>query len=141
MRALLILTFALVMMLLAMIVYSHGLRQEKDSLTRSRDALMLQLNQRDQLITELNQQMQQREKAEQTLRDTLNQASNLTRQREQQFERSRHDDPAVKTWAESALPAAISQLHQRPAFRSATDYLRWLSVGQRLPDPRQPTPK
>jgi len=141
MRALLILTFVLAISLLAMTVYSHGLRQEKDALSHSRDALILQLSQRDSLITALNQQMQQREQAELALRDSLSLANSLTAQREQQFQRSRNEDPSVKKWAEGALPAAVSQLHQRPAFASATDYLRGLSARQRLPDTSQPPPK
>lgn len=141
MRALLILTFVLAMSLFAMIFYSHELRQEKVALMQSRAALAQQLSQRDNLITTLNQQMQQREQAELALRDALTQANGVTGLREQQFQRSRNDDPSVKKWAESALPAAVSQLHQRPAFQSATDYLRWLSASQRLSDTGQPATK
>lgn len=137
MRVLFIAIFVLGLALLGMIVYSHGLQRDKLELTQSRDALTQQLSHRDQLIAELNQQIQTREQAEVALREALTQANGLVWQKEQLFQRSRNDDPLVKTWADSALPAAVSQLHQRPAFSSATDYLHWLSASQRLPDTRQ----
>ncbi|PKB86214.1 hypothetical protein A8A01_28400 [Ewingella americana] len=141
MRMLFIAIFVLGLALLGMIVYSHGLQRDKLELTQSRDALTQQLSHRDQLIADLNQQIQTREQAEVALREALSQANGLVWQREQLFQRSRNDDPLVKTWADSALPAAVSQLHQRPAFSSATDYLHWLSASQRLPDTRQPSTK
>ena len=141
MRVLFIAIFVLGLALLGMIVYTHGLQRDKLELTQSRDALTQQLSHRDQLIAELNQQIQTREQAEVALREALTQANGLVWQREQLFQRSRNDDPLVKTWADSALPAAVSQLHQRPAFSSATDYLHWLSASQRLPDTRQSSTK
>lgn len=141
MRMLFIAIFVLGLALLGMIVYSHGLQRDKLELTQSRDALTQQLSHRDQLISELNQQIQTREQAEVALREALTQANGLVWQKEQLFQRSRNDDPLVKTWADSALPAAVSQLHQRPAFSSATDYLHWLSASQRLPDTRQSSTK
>ena len=141
MRVLFIAIFVLGLALLGMIVYTHGLQRDKLELTQSRDALAQQLDHRDQLIAELNQQIQTREQAEVALREALTQANGLVWQREQLFQRSRNDDPLVKTWADSALPAAVSQLHQRPAFSSATDYLHWLSASQRLPDTRQSSTK
>jgi len=140
-RTLILLTGTLLLALLLLFFYNHELQQEKNRLAHDRDALALQLNGRDQQIAELARQMQQRESAELALRQALGKASTLTVQREQQFQRSRNEDPAVKTWADSALPAAVSQLHQRPDFASATDYLRWLSAGQPLPDTRQPAEK
>ncbi len=139
-RALLLLSGTLLALLILMF-YSHGLQQEKNSLARERDALTVQIKSRDQLIGQLSQQMQQREQAELALRQALGKASNLTLQREQQFQRSHNDNPAVKTWAESPLPAAVNQLHQRPDFSTATDYLRWLSGSQPLLDTRQPAKK
>ena len=141
MRVLFITIFVLGLALLGMMVYSHGLQRDKLELSESRDALTQQLGHRDQLIAELNRQVQNREQAELALREALAQANGLIWQREQLFQRSRHDDPLVKTWADSALPAAVSQLHQRPGFSSATDYLHWLSASQRLPDTRQPSTK
>ncbi|QMV52772.1 transcriptional regulator [Ewingella americana] len=141
MRVLFIAIFVLGLALLGMTVYTHGLQRDKLELTQSRDALAQQLGHRDQLIAELNQQIQTREQAEVALREALTQANGLVWQREQLFQRSRNDDPLVKTWADSALPAAVSQLHQRPAFSSATDYLHWLSASQRLPDTRQSSTK
>lgn len=141
MRTLLLLTSVLLLALLILIFYSHNLQQEKNALIRDRDALTLQLKNRDQLIDQLNQQMQQRAQAELALRQALGKASKLTLQREHLFQRSHHDDPAVKAWAESPLPAAVSQLHQRPDFPTTTDYLRWLSSSQPLPNPRQSAEK
>ncbi|GBU13789.1 hypothetical protein AwEntero_23900 [Enterobacterales bacterium] len=136
-RALILLSATLLLALLILMFYSHGLLQEKNALSREVDALTLQIKSRDQLIEQLDQQMQQREQAELALRQALGQASKLTLQREQQFQRSQDDDPTVKAWAERPLPAAVSQLHQRPDFPTATDYLRWLSGRQPLPDTRQ----
>lgn len=76
MRTLLLLTSVLLLALLILIFYSHNLQQEKNALIRDRDALTLQLKNRDQLIDQLNQQMQQRAQAELALRQALGKPAN-----------------------------------------------------------------
>lgn len=52
--------------------------------------------------------------------------------RDQQWEQLKHDNADLKAWAQSVLPAAVRQLHQRPAFTGADAYQQWLSQAQPL---------
>jgi len=60
----------------------------------------------------------------QAARDDI--AATLT-ERENFIERLQHDDPAIRTWAESPLPDAVARLREHPAATGADDY------HQRLP--------
>src|SRR5471030_948761 len=113
-RALLLLSGTLLLALLILMFYSHGLQQEKNSLARERDALTVQIKSRDQLIGQLSQQMQQREQAELALRQALGKASNLTLQREQQFQRSHNDNPAVKHGLKVLFPLLLTSCTSAP---------------------------
>ena len=100
---------------------------------QQRDALKGQLQQRETLIASLNQQMRQRERAELALRENLSTAQRAMQTREHQRQGELHDDPQSRQWADTVLPADVSRLHQRPAFNTAGDYLRWLSGSQSVP--------
>ena|SRR5688572_22252301 len=139
MRLLTALLAGMVLLVAILLLSNRSLQHDLNNASQQRDALITQLQQREQLIATLNQQMRQREQAELALREDLNTARHVMQSREQQRQRSLHDDPQTRQWADSSLPADISRLHQRPAFSSASDYLRWLSGGQLMPYSGQQT--
>lgn len=124
---------AMALLIAVLLLSNRSLQHDLNSVRQQQDALHNQLQQRQRLIAELNQQMRLREEAERALREDLNSARQVMQSREQQRERSLHHDPQTRLWADSQLPADISRLHERPAFGSASDYLRWLSGSQLLP--------
>ncbi|AEX50670.1 phage lysis regulatory protein [Rahnella aquatilis CIP 78.65 = ATCC 33071] len=137
MRTLLAILAAMVLLIAMLILSNRSLQHDLNNASQQRDALMSQLQQREQLIATLNQQMRQREQAELSLRQNLSAARQVMQTREQQRQRSLHENLQTRQWADNGLPADISRLHQRPAFSSASDYLHWLSGGELLSDTGQ----
>ena len=139
MRILLVILTAMILLIVILLLSNRSLQHDLNHAAQQRDALAVSLQQREQTITELNQQMRQREQAELALREDLSSARQMMQTREQQRQRSLHANAQNRQWADSGLPADISRLHQRPAFSSASDYLRWLSGGQLMPYSGQQT--
>ena len=96
------------------------------------------VNSRDTVIIALQREAGQRAQAEQLLRDNLAGAQRLALRRDQQLQKVLNENQALREWFSRALPADVIRLHQRPAFTGTSDYLRWLSGGQPVPDPGQP---
>ncbi|MGA5656688.1 Rz-like lysis system protein LysB [Rahnella contaminans] len=139
MKAMLALLAGMALLIVILLLSNRSLQHDLNNAVQQHDALTVQLHQRDQLITELNQQMQQRADAELALRQDLSTAAQVMQSREQERQRSLHDNPQSRQWADAELPADVSRLHDRPAFSSASDYLHWLSGGQFLPGSVQPS--
>jgi len=139
MRILLVILTAMILLIVILLLSNRSLQHDLNHAAQQRDALAISLQQREQTITALNQQMRQREQAELALREDLSSARQIMQTREQQRQRSLHVNAQNRQWADSGLPADISRLHQRPAFSSASDYLRWLSGGQLMPYSGQQT--
>lgn len=139
MKAMLALLAGMALLILILLLSNRSLQHDLNNAVQQHAALTAQLHQRDQLITELNQQMQQRAEAELALRQDLSTAAQVMQSREQERQRSLHDNPQSRRWADAELPADVSRLHDRPAFSSASDYLHWLSGGQFLPGSVQPS--
>ncbi|UJD87974.1 transcriptional regulator [Rahnella aquatilis] len=137
MRIFLAVLAAMTLLVAMLILSNRSLQYDLDKSRQQRDALSTQLHQREQLIILLNQQMRQREQAELSLRKNLSAAQQVMQAREQQRLRSLYENSQTRQWADNGLPADISRLHQRPAFSSASDYLRWLSGSEFLPDTGQ----
>ena len=133
MRGSIVLFAGMVFLIAILLLSNRSLQHDLNNAGLQREALAAQLQQREQLITTLNQQMLQREHAELALREDLNTARQVMQSREKQRQRSLHENLQTRQWADTRLPADISRLHQRPAFPSASDYLRWLSGGQLMP--------
>jgi len=121
-----------------LLLSNYSLQHDLNKSKQQYNLLEVQLQQRETLIAELNQQMRQREQAELALRQDLSTAQQAMQSREQQRQRSLHDNPQSRAWADAVLPADVSRLHDRPAFSSASDYLRWLSGSQLMSDTAQP---
>ncbi|MGQ8841078.1 Rz-like lysis system protein LysB [Serratia sp. TSA_7] len=76
---------------------------------------------------------------EKNLRADLDNAHRLALNREQKIQRLLNENQTLRDWFNTALPADVARLHQRPGFIGAADYLRWLSDGEPMPDTVQPS--
>jgi len=133
MRILLALLTGMALLAGILLLSNRSLQHDLNSANQQQRVLTTQLQLREQLIAELNQQMHERERAELALRENLSTAQQTMQSREQQRQGKLHDDPQSRQWADTVLPADVSRLHQRPSFGSASDYLRWLSGSQPMP--------
>ncbi|HEI8506080.1 TPA: LysB family phage lysis regulatory protein [Serratia marcescens] len=75
---------------------------------------------------------------EEKLRGDLTVAHRLALTREQKIQRLLNENQQLRDWFNTALPADVARLHQRPGFTGAADYLRWLSESESVPNPGQP---
>lgn len=133
MRWLLILLAVIALLTGVLLLSNRSLQHDLTITSQQRDALKEKLQQQETLITELNQQMRQRERTELALRENLSIAQRAMQTREQLRQGELHNDSQSRQWADTALPANVSRLHERPPFKSAGDYLRWLSGSQPVP--------
>jgi len=92
---------------------------------------------RDLTIGRLKSEASNRELSELALRVNLGTASSLGLTRQFNDQRVIDSDETLQKWSRTLLPDAVIRLHQRPAFASAADYLRWLSEGNKLLDTGQ----
>lgn len=111
-----------------------GLHDEADQAQRIIGTLSAGIESRDNAIHRLNDDAVTRERQEQSLRTQLARASQQARDREYHIQRLLNENQEMRDWYSARLPDGISRMHQRPAFASAADYLRWLSGGNELPD-------
>src|SRR5471032_753173 len=111
MRWILALLAVLTLLTGVLLLSNRSLQHDLTLTGQQRDALKAQLQQREKLST----------------------AQRAMQTREHLRQGELHDDPQLRLWADTALPAAVSRLHQRPAFNSTGDYLRWLSGSQPVP--------
>ncbi len=100
-------------------------------------ALSAEIESRDSSLIQLQEQAQRQAKSERILRQSLSDAGHLLQSREQKIQRLLNENKALHDWSVTALPADVIRLHQRPAFASPYDYLRWLSDSEQLPAARQ----
>jgi LysB family phage lysis regulatory protein len=110
------------------------LHDEADQIQRIIGTLSAGIESRDNAINHLNDEAVSRERQEQSLRTQLSQAGELARVREYTIQRLLNENQEMRDWYAARLPDGIGRMHQRPAFASAADYLRWLSGGNQLPD-------
>ncbi|MBU9819146.1 LysB family phage lysis regulatory protein [Rahnella sp. BCC 1045] len=111
-----------------------GLTEKADQAQRIIGTLSAGIKSRDNAINRLSDDALRRERQEQSLRAQLSQAGQLARDREIHLQRLLNENQEMRDWYAAILPDGISRMHQRPAFASAADYLRWLSGGHELPD-------
>ncbi|MGV0083978.1 Rz-like lysis system protein LysB [Rahnella aceris] len=111
-----------------------GLHDEADQAQRIIGTLSAGIESRDNAINRLNDEAVTRERQEQNLRTQLSQAGEQARVREVHIQRLLNENQEMRDWYSARLPDGIGRMHQRPAFASAADYLRWLSGGNELPD-------
>lgn len=118
------------------------LGQLRDELAQQRcnvTTLSADIDCRNKVITRLQDERRQLQRAELELRRSLTEAGQSVQRHEQRIQGLLSENQSLRHWANSALPDAVSRLHQRPAFHSTADYLRWLSEGDKLPDTGKPS--
>jgi LysB family phage lysis regulatory protein len=111
-----------------------GLHDEADQAQRIIGTLSAGIESRDNAIQRLSDEALMRERQEQSLRTQLARAGEEARVREVHIQRLLNENQEMRDWYSARLPDGIGRMHQRPAFASAADYLRWLSGGHELPD-------
>ncbi|WP_145589267.1 Rz-like lysis system protein LysB [Yersinia rochesterensis] len=127
----LLLIWVLMMGLLAW--HAHSLKKALDSAKTEIGTLSAGIESRDNVITRLQDEARQQADNERALRQSLSHASTLSLSREQRIQRLLNENKVLRDWFATALPADLIRLHQRPAFASPHDYLRWLSDSEQLP--------
>lgn len=110
------------------------LTDKADQAQRIIGTLSAGIESRDNAIHRLSDDALRRERQEQSLRTQLSRAGQLARDREIHIQRLLNENQEMRDWYSARLPDGIGRMHQRPAFASAADYLRWLSGGHELPD-------
>ncbi|HEC1651017.1 LysB family transcriptional regulator [Yersinia frederiksenii] len=113
--------------------HAHNLKKDLDSAQLVIGTLSAGIESRDNAITRLQDEARQQADNERALRQSLSHASTLSLSREQKIQRLLNENKVLRDWFNTALPADVIRLHQRPAFASPNDYLRWLSDGEQLP--------
>ncbi|MFV8800892.1 Rz-like lysis system protein LysB [Yersinia enterocolitica] len=113
--------------------HAHNLKKELDSAKTEIGTLSAGIESRDNVITRLQDEARQQADNERALRQSLSHASTLSLSREQKIQRLLNENKVLRDWFTTALPADVIRLHQRPAFASPNDYLRWLSDSDQLP--------
>ncbi|HHL2560993.1 TPA: Rz-like lysis system protein LysB [Yersinia enterocolitica] len=107
--------------------HAHNLKKELDSAKTEIGTLSAGIESRDNALTRLQDEARQQADNERALRQSLSHASTLSLSREQKIQRLLNENKVLRDWFATALPADVIRLHQRPAFASPHDYLRWLS--------------
>ncbi|WP_077175215.1 Rz-like lysis system protein LysB [Yersinia proxima] len=123
----------IVALLVALGWYANRLSHDIDSANRIIGTLSAGIESRDNVITRLQDEARQQADNERALRQSLSHASSLSLFREQKIQRLLNENKVLRDWFTTALPADVIRLHQRPAFASPNDYLRWLSDSDQLP--------
>ncbi|NIL27681.1 LysB family phage lysis regulatory protein [Yersinia massiliensis] len=113
--------------------HAHNLKKDLDSAKTEIGTLSAGIESRDNAITRLQDEARQQADNERALRQSLSYASTLALSREQKIQRLLNENKILRDWFATALPADVIRLHQRPAFASPNDYLRWLSDSEQLP--------
>ncbi|CNG51285.1 Rz-like lysis system protein LysB [Yersinia kristensenii] len=117
--------------------HAHNLKKDLDSAKLVIGTLSAGIESRDNAITRMQDEARQQADNERALRQSLSHASTLSLSREQRIQRLLNENKVLRDWFATALPADVIRLHQRPAFASPNDYLRWLSASEQLPTARQ----
>lgn len=93
---------------------------------------------RVQELDAIQQQSNHNQQAYLTLQQQTAAAHDQLRQRNQQLEKLKRENQQLREWADTALPADIIRLHQRPAVTGSQAY-RHLSEADALPAPNAGT--
>jgi len=121
--------------------YAATLNDDLEQQARIVGTLSAGIESRDTTITRLQLEALDQAQAELALRQSLTAADRLAQNREQRIQGLLNENQTLRDWYRTVLPDAAVRLHQRPAFASVADYLRWLSESEQLPDAGQSAEK
>jgi len=131
-----------------MLLWTNWQRQSQQTeLTRQQEKLELadaqittlteSLMVRMQELDELQQQADTNQQAYLTLQQQISATHDQLRRRTRQLEKLKRENQPLREWADTALPADIIRLHQRPALTGSEAY-RQLSEADALPASDEP---
>ncbi|MEA9393489.1 Rz-like lysis system protein LysB [Acerihabitans sp. TG2] len=141
MRLMMVLLLAAAIAIAGLLWYAATLNDDLAQQTRINGTLAAGIESRDTAIARLQHEALDQAQAELALRQSLTAAGRLAQNREQRIQGLLNENQTLRNWYDTALPDAAIRLHQRPAFASAADYLRWLSESEPLPNAGQPAKK
>ncbi|WP_415775309.1 Rz-like lysis system protein LysB [Shewanella oncorhynchi] len=111
---------------MAGVIYQQQERLNK--LQQTQGAMLQSLTQTSQSYFDLKQLSAENQQAQAELRTQLASVNSTSQYRKNKIEELKRELSDVKAWADTLLPASISQLHQRPAISGSAEYRRWLST-------------
>lgn len=109
---------------------------------QTHDADLAALAQAENNTRRLTELARQNDHLQAQARATLAGLATALHQRTDKIEQLEHQNAALRLWADTALPADVQRLRERPGFASAAAYRQWLSTADGLSAPaRQPENK
>lgn len=127
------LLFAAIGIALTMVGVIYQQQERLNKLQQTQGSMLLSLTQTSQSYFDLKQLSAENQQAQAELRTQLASVSSTSQYRKNKIEELKRELSDVKAWADTLLPASISQLHQRPAISGSAEYRRWLSTRDPLP--------
>lgn len=118
----------IVLLIWRLIVIEHQLSLAKNEQKRLSDELKKNNKQLTVLIT----QQRRNQQALLSYSTQIEQSKLHYQQQENELNRLRYENKQLDGWLNSALPADIIRLRQRPAFNSIADYRQWMFTRQSL---------
>lgn len=118
----------IVLLIWRLIVMEHQLSLAKNEQKRLSDELKKNNKQMMVLIT----QQRRNQQALLSYSTQIEQSKLHYQQQENELNRLRYENKQLDGWLNSALPADIIRLRQRPAFNSIADYRQWLFTSQSM---------
>jgi LysB family phage lysis regulatory protein len=109
---------------------------QRDGLTAAKERATLaerEIGKRDTVISSLKDAATRNRKAVIKLQASQQAIAATLTERENQLESLLHDNPQIRTWADTPLPDAIARLREHPAATGADDYGQRLSSSDSLP--------
>lgn len=113
---------------LTMVGVIYQQQERLNKLQQTQGSMLQSLTQTSQSYFDLKQLSAENQQAQAELRTQLASVSSTSQYRKNKIEELKRELSDVKAWADTLLPASISQLHQRPAINGSAEYRRWLST-------------
>ncbi len=98
---------------------------QRDGLTAAKERAELaeqEIGKRDAVITSLKDAATRNSKAAAKMQAAHDRISATLTERENLIESLQHDDPTIRSWADTPLPDAVARLREHPAATGADDY-------------------
>lgn len=115
---------AIVLALGAWILKDQGVKGElRQSLTTANQTIQ----QKEQVIIELNKIKAAHEKAQNELVEKIGDQQQLLQVKNREWENLKRENATLRAWADLYLPDPVRRMRQRPAIATTADYRQWMS--------------
>lgn len=104
------------------------LKSENQVLALERNQAQTQVISQKASIDQLEKSASDNADAQRILLSHIADTKNFLNKHEQKIRNLERENEQIKSWINTPLPDAISQLREHPAFTGSEDYLRWLSI-------------